>query len=144
MKKERGSAMLELALCIPLLTLMLLGAMDFSRAFYQSITLASGARAGAAYGVSSGTAVTDSAGIQTRVLADTADLTGVTVASAQSCSCSDEDSTGTSCTTTTCPNGSGVRMFLRVTASKTFTPALSYVGMPGAIPLAQSVIFRIQ
>lgn len=136
--------MLELALCIPLLALMLLGAMDFSRAFYQSITLASGARAGAAYGVSTGTAAADSAGIQTRVLADTADLTGVTVASTQSCSCSDEDTTGASCTTTTCPNGSGVRMFLRVTASKTFTPALSYVGMPGAIPLAQSVIFRIQ
>lgn len=143
-RREKGSAMLELALCIPLLGLMLVGAMDFSRAFYQSITLASAARAGASYGVSSSTAANDSAGIQTRVLADTSDLTGVTVSSERTCSCNDTDTTGTSCSTTTCPNGSAVRTFLKVSASKQFTPMLTYVGMPGPFPMAQSVTFRIQ
>jgi Flp pilus assembly protein TadG len=143
-KREKGSAILELALCVPMLTLMLLGAMDFSRAFYQSITLASGARAGAVYGVSSATGTPDLAGIEARVLADTIDLTGVTVTSAQTCSCNDTDTTGVSCTTTTCPNGSGVRSYLKVTAAKTFTPMLTYVGMPGPFPLGQSVTFRVQ
>lgn len=46
-ERSRGQAMVELALTIPLLTLMLILIFDFSRILYHSIILANSARDGA-------------------------------------------------------------------------------------------------
>lgn len=50
MSTETGAALVEMALVMPLLLLMALGAGDFGRVMYTAITLAHAARAGAAYG----------------------------------------------------------------------------------------------
>lgn len=49
-RSSKGSALIELALTLPLLALILVGAAELGRAAYFSIELSSAARAGAAYG----------------------------------------------------------------------------------------------
>ena len=47
---ESGSALVELALTLPLLALLMVGAVDFARVFYTAMELTNAARAGAQYG----------------------------------------------------------------------------------------------
>src|SRR3954453_1086869 len=48
-RSERGAALVELALSTPLLVVMIVGAVDFARAFYTAMELTNAARAGAQY-----------------------------------------------------------------------------------------------
>jgi len=47
---ERGQSLVELALCLPLLVLILLGVLDFGRVFNAYIVITNAARNGAYYG----------------------------------------------------------------------------------------------
>src|SRR5580765_3661399 len=47
---ESGSALVEVALCLPLLVVTMVGVADFARVFYTSIELNNAARAGAQFG----------------------------------------------------------------------------------------------
>src|SRR5438876_4434317 len=72
---EDGQAMIELALSLPLLCLLLLGAAELGRVVYASIEVSNAARAAAQYGGSRHAATTDSGGITNAAKADT-DLLG--------------------------------------------------------------------
>ena len=50
-KSERGAALVEFAITVPLLVLIVWGAIDFARAYYTSNSLASAVREGARYAV---------------------------------------------------------------------------------------------
>lgn len=50
MKSDHGSALIELALTLPLLACIVIGAVELGRVAYFSIELTNAARAGAAYG----------------------------------------------------------------------------------------------
>src|SRR5689334_2953272 len=86
--KEAGSAFIELAMFFPVLLLVLLGAIDFARVYYASITLINAAEVGAQYGSKTVSASTDTNGMATAATNDASDLTGVTATAAQSCTCS--------------------------------------------------------
>src|SRR6266852_3787293 len=58
-RTDRGSAMIELAVALPIVILLSIGVADLARIYYTSITVANAARAGAAFGAD--TAATDSA-----------------------------------------------------------------------------------
>lgn len=47
--KHKGQALVELALILPLILLLILGAMDFGRMFYHKIVITNAAREGANY-----------------------------------------------------------------------------------------------
>jgi Flp pilus assembly protein TadG len=49
-RKQRGQAMVELAIALPILLLLTLGVIEFGRAAYFSIEVSEAARAGAQYG----------------------------------------------------------------------------------------------
>src|SRR6267154_371408 len=85
---EAGSAFIELGLFFPVLLLLLLGAIDFSRVYFARITLINAAEVGAQYGSRTVTASSDTSGMITAASNDASDLTGVTATAAQSCTCS--------------------------------------------------------
>jgi len=58
LRGEHGASLLELALLLPLFLLLILGAVDFGRAFYLSIEVAGAARAAAVYGARNPTDIT--------------------------------------------------------------------------------------
>ena len=53
--RQAGASLVELAILMPVLTLLLVGVMDFSRVYYYGIVAANAARAGAQYGIEGNT-----------------------------------------------------------------------------------------
>lgn len=61
--KETGQALIELAISLPLLLLLLLGAAEFGRMAYMAIEVADAAKAAAQYGAQDATTAEDTNGI---------------------------------------------------------------------------------
>ncbi len=77
LRNERGSALVELALVVPLLCLVLIGAAEVGRMAYFDIEVADAARAGVAFG-SAGTGTADFADMKTAAIASAPDITNLT------------------------------------------------------------------
>ena len=131
---EEGSALVELAISLPLLSLMLLGAAEFARLAYASIEVTNGAHAAALYASSSLAASADSGGITNAANSDASNLTGGNAISVTSvttaCTCSDTAYTPSSCNDNqTCVNHS-TSMITAVTVQtqSTFSPLIHIRG----------------
>src|SRR5438105_4943295 len=111
-KHESGTVMLELAILLPTLMLLLLGAMDFSRVFFSAVELGSAVTAGAEYGARTAGTATSYTTINSTVTGDAADLTGVTATSTSYCSC--PGVTGTVACTSTCTGYGTPKMYVSV------------------------------
>jgi hypothetical protein len=90
---ESGQALVETALIVPLLVLLLLGAVELGRVTYAAIELTNAARAGAQYAAMNGGGYMDSAGIAIAAQNDAYNIynihpTSFSVTSSYSCSCS--------------------------------------------------------
>jgi Flp pilus assembly protein TadG len=139
---ERGSAIIEAGLMLPVLLLMTCGAMDFARVFFAGIVVESAARAG----VQTGSRTVGKAGTTDSDTAAQSDasgqgLTGVTVSSRTFCSCvngSGEVSCGSTCGGVV-PSG-----YVETTASYTFNPIIPYPGIPQNLTLTSTAKFRVQ
>ncbi len=65
LRDNRGSAFVELALVLPLLTFVIIGAAELGRIAYYAIELSSAARAGASYGAENSANVQQTGPIET-------------------------------------------------------------------------------
>src|SRR5262245_26733927 len=111
-RPDTGSALVELALCLPVLIVTFVGAADFARVFYTSIELNSAARAGAQYGASDLAKSGDTSGMQTAATG-AVNITGVTAVASTTCQCATDAGAfsamagGSTCATdvaTSCPS----------------------------------------
>ena len=133
---ERGGSLLELALVLPFLSLLLIGVIDFGRAYYFSIEVAGAAHTGALYGTQN---PTDTTGMQNAALGDAPDVTSVpamamTATATYGCECSDGTSAVALCATQpSC--GVNVVNYVQVTTSATYTPLFHWPGIPASFPL---------
>lgn len=137
---ERGSSLVEMAIMLPFLLLLVIGVIDFGRAYYDSIEVASAARAGAQYGVIN---PTDTTGMIAAAKSDTAsDISTLTATAADGCMCSDGSGASASCgTTPSCTSGTRQVNYVQVNTSYTFKPYLPWPGIPASIPLTGQAIF---
>ncbi|HVZ85166.1 MAG TPA: TadE/TadG family type IV pilus assembly protein [Terracidiphilus sp.] len=149
LRGDRGQALIETALSIPLLLLLLLAAAEFARMAYAGIEVSNAAGAAAAYGASSHAAATDwsvsgstySGGVVNAATSDAANLTGVsglTVTSiTTSCSCANSSFTPTGCSdNTTCSsNNTAMVETITVKTQATYDPLIYYPGGPTSIVL---------
>jgi Flp pilus assembly protein TadG len=151
-RRDTGSALVELAICLPVLVLVMIGTIDFARVFYTSISLSNAARAGAQYGAYNLAQSGDTATMQTTATGAT-NLTGVTAAASRSCQCATDlgvfsytSPTLNDCTspeTTSCGVNHLV-VTVTVTASKTFTTIMSHFpGIPNSLSLSRAATMRI-
>ena len=114
--------MLELALVMPVLVLLLVGAVDFGQAYYVGIEVASAAAAGTSYGV---TNTTDVAGMASAAILDAADVPKMTATATWGCECSDGTSATVSCTVKpTC--SVNLVNYVDVSTAVTYAPILVY------------------
>jgi Flp pilus assembly protein TadG len=147
---ETGNALVELAVCLPLLVLTLIGTADFARVFYDAIALTNAARAGAQYG-----AFSPGHSSNTSIMESTAtaavNITGVTATASRFCLCADDAGTfssttpANSCTTpvgTACTGGTHRVMTVTVTAEKFFTTIAGFIGIP-SYRLQRSATLRV-
>src|SRR4051794_32091869 len=85
---SRGGAALELAVAFPFLLLLLIGAVDYGRLYYTSVTVANAARAGAEYGAQDIATSQDTAAIKSFALLDGAERTSTMhIAARAYCEC---------------------------------------------------------
>ena len=151
----RGAALVELALVLPLLLLIMVGTIDFGRAFRTAMVVTNAARAGAQYG-SQYYSATDTAGM---VAASDAVLTANGLSSGPPsdastlCQCADslgnfsDTAPVNTCTAPTgvslCP---GKHLVMRVTvrATRTFSLIQPFPALPGSVTIARAATMRAQ
>jgi hypothetical protein len=143
-KAERGSAVLESALVLPLVMLLACGAMDFARVFFAGIVVESAARSGVQLGsfsMGKAGALSDmNAAADTEAAGQ--GLTGVTTSSRTFCGCVNSTSE-VSCSTATC-SGAIPDGYVETTARYTYNPIIPYPGIPRNVLISSSVRFRAQ
>ncbi len=140
LRNEAGVSLIETALLLPVLLLMMVGAVDFGRAYYAAIEVQSAAEAGALYGVQY---PSDTAGMISAAKADATNVTGLTPLAYFGCECFDGTSTVSSCTKT--PTTCGTNNFINyaeVDTTATYTTLLKYPGIPSTITLTGKARMR--
>ncbi|MGA7856628.1 MAG: TadE family protein [Terracidiphilus sp.] len=140
LNKDHGQALVELALAVSLLTLILVGAVEFSRLAYASIEVSNAARAGVSYGAQSITTAADTTGIQTAAQNDASELTLGTTTATTSCICS--DGTASTCAAGDCST-SNIERILTVNTQATIDPGFHLPGMASTYTLHGKAIQKV-
>ena len=147
--RERGAALVEMAVALPLLLLALVGATDFGRMAYVSVAVSNAAAAGARYGAHSSDSAGNLDGMKSAARNDMGSHgTGrdLTVETERYCTCAPSDS-ATSCESS-CPVVAGYptqpRMFVRVRVASTFDMLFKYPLLPKSVTISRQVLMRAQ
>ncbi|MGO8758648.1 MAG: TadE/TadG family type IV pilus assembly protein [Terracidiphilus sp.] len=124
LSSESGSSLVETAVFLPLLFLLLLGVVDFGRAYYLADEVAGAAQAGAVYGSQN---ITDTSGMANVAKLDAPDVSGMTATGSWGCECSDGTNPSTSCAA---KPACGVNLvyYATVTTSVTYKPMIPWPG----------------
>jgi len=141
-KSERGASLVEMSLIVPFLGLLLLGVIDFGRAFYLSIEVQNAAEAGALYGSQN---PTDTTGIESAATTDAPDVSGMTVTTSSGCECNDGTLSASPCPTPAPACPVNVVNYVQVTTAATYTPWLHtwlIPGLPSSMNLKGSAKLR--
>jgi Flp pilus assembly protein TadG len=142
---DHGAALVELAFMTPVLLLLVLGAVDFGRAFYVYLEVVNAAHAGAQYGSLN---PSNTAGITTAAThkQDDNGVVWTTPAVAYGMECSDGTSYTPSATSLTCvanANRSGTAVYrVKVTTSAVYTTLVPWPGIPNSITLSATATAR--
>jgi Flp pilus assembly protein TadG len=117
-----GATAVEFALLAPVLTVMLLGIVDFGNLAYAQMQVATSAQAGADYALHNGFNAT---AIQTAVTSATSRTVTASPAPAQVTGCVTNNVLVTT-TGTSCPSGGSPGTYVVVNATSTFTPLVTF------------------
>ena len=139
---SRGNALIEFAFILPLMGLLLVGAIDFARVFYSGVTLTNAVRAGLSYGHLNVGKAKDFTAIMQRVVDEGQDI-GLElgdVTAQNFCECA--DGTAIACNQS-CTEGAP-RLYIEVTADWTFTTMVNYPGIPNTVAMHRVGRMRAQ
>jgi Flp pilus assembly protein TadG len=157
--RERGQALLEFALALPVLCLLSIGVVELGRAAAFTIAVNNAATAGVEYGAQSPATATDINGMQ---LAAAADASGGALPMGQwsataSNGCLCDTGAGTSCTYPVPSNGACSTIAstcgalggqpvecVQVVTQDTFMPLFSYPGLPSSFTANGHAVMRVR
>jgi Flp pilus assembly protein TadG len=138
---EAGTSLLEVALLIPMLSLLFLAVIDVGRLAYMSIEVSNAARAASAYGAQSHITAVDSTGMVQAAKNDAPDITGLAATAIHFTVCSGSATAGGGIgpvvppLLSSCP-GARLLLYVQVSTSATYTPWFPYTGSPGSWQLS--------
>jgi Flp pilus assembly protein TadG len=147
LQRDDGSNVVELAVLMPVLLLLLAGAVDFGRAYYVAIEVNSAAHAGALYGSQN---PTDTAGMIAAAQLDASDITLQLPTVTSGCECFDRSNYSTSlatCMSEADPcvvngNVGNLVYWSQVTTSATYNSILKFPGLPASLTLTGQSTMR--
>jgi len=150
---QSGQSLIEIALLLPVLLTLLLGAIDLGGYAYTSIVVGNAAQAGAVYGAQGLVFAADTTGIQNAAANDYANNgrnpNALTIGSAISCGCDNGGaitnwncSTRTNPSAGTCATGHWVVM-VSVTTSGTYNAFFNYPGLPTVLTISRTSAMRV-
>jgi Flp pilus assembly protein TadG len=145
-KDNHGGSLIELALVIPILLLLVLGAVDFGHAYYVYLEVVNAAHAGAEYG---SLHPTDTSGITTAATQKQSD-TGVAwnpPVPTYGCECSDGTSYTANCSLALACTANATRSAttvhrVQVTTSAIYSTFVHWPGIPSTITLSTTATVR--
>ena len=139
-KRDSGQSLVELALCMPMLLVLLAGAVEFSRMAFAAIEVSNAAMAAVQYGAQDPTTAADTTGIQTAASNDAPDISLGTTTASTSCICS--DGSASTCLSTDCST-SAIEKILTVNTQATFTSVIKIPGVPNTFTLHGQAIQKV-
>jgi Flp pilus assembly protein TadG len=138
-RDQHGVTLLETAIALPLFMLLIVGAVDFGRAWYVSIEIASASEAGVLYGLQN---ISDTVGMQSAAALGAPNVSTLNVAT-YGCECSDGTNAKASCSTTpSCSATSNVVNYVQVKANSTYVPLIPYPGLPASFAISNTSRLR--
>jgi Flp pilus assembly protein TadG len=156
-REDVGQAFVELALVLPILTLLIVGGVEVGRLTYADIEVSNAARAGVAYAMQGHAAVASSQYtlIETVAKQDAPDIPGLVVdPPVLSCYCESSVgvSTASSCTTintnTTgvgaCPSPSSIVIYVQINTHADVNTAFHFPGIPSTVTLRGTASMRVE
>src|SRR5262245_43742118 len=120
-RRERGAALVELAVALPCLLLVFAGAVDFARVFYTSIELNNAVRAGVMFGSDNLGNISPTSAIQSTATGSV-NISGVTAVATATCQCYNDSAvlvSTPSCSTPAATACSGSHRVVSVTVTAT-------------------------
>lgn len=139
-RSERGGAMVELAVVLPVLILIAIGVMDYGRVYFTSVAVANAARAGAEWGAADIGHQTQFTNMENFARLDGAEAGTMTVTASRVCRCG---ATAVACSTS-CGAYGPPRVYIQVVATKPVTMLLNYPGLPATVTVSRTATFRLQ
>jgi hypothetical protein len=149
LKREDGTAILETAFLASFLILLLLGAVDFGRAYYVAIEVSSAAHEAALYGSQN---FTDTAGMETVAASNASDVSTLVATATYGCECYDGSSSSALCAVppASCPIPSGsstsignIVYYVQVNTTATYNALFNYPGIPGSLSFRGQARMRV-
>jgi Flp pilus assembly protein TadG len=149
-RDERGAALVELAVALPMLVILLVGTLDFGRVFRSAMVVTAAARAGALYGAyrldraaqNPPTGITNAVNT---VLASNNLTSGPSPTVSLLCACATDGGTFTaSSCTATCATGTHMVTRVSVSVTRTFTLGSALPALPASITVTRTAIQRVQ
>ncbi len=144
---DSGSSLVELALVLPLMVVLLFGAMDFGRAFYASMGVTHAVRAGVQYGAMNVANSSSTTGMENAAATAAADISGFSATASRFCTCWSASTlveTAMASCSSSCTSPSTIRIYVQVTGTRTFSPIVSYPGLPGSLVITRTARMRAQ
>ncbi|HWY14624.1 MAG TPA: TadE/TadG family type IV pilus assembly protein [Rhizomicrobium sp.] len=147
LRDNRGSPAIEFGLLAPILMLLLLGVVDFGRAYWDQVQVTAAAQAGAGYAVKSGF---DATSIANAVTSGGPAAIQASPAPTESCGCPNATSGITSASGTPpnctgiCASGGSPGTYVTVNSQVSFTTLFPWPGLPRPTPLTSTTTVRIQ
>jgi Flp pilus assembly protein TadG len=147
-RSESGDSLVEMALLLPILTMLLLGTVDLGRMAYMSIEVSNAARAGVQYGQQNSSTWSNVTGMQTAATNDATDLVGATKGNLTAvatywCQCSDGTTVTPNCFpgTPSCATTHRVD-YVKVVTTATYKPWFPCPGIPSSMSLTSQAVMR--
>lgn len=139
-RRQSGQSLVEVAVTMPILTILLLGGVELARLAYASIEVTNAAKAAVQYGdQNKAYSSTDSNGMKIAAQEDSPDLSGLGVTSSLQYQCSNAPGTLITVTNTSC-TGYQIEQILTVTTTATFDPLIHLPGLPTSYTLTGTAV----
>jgi Flp pilus assembly protein TadG len=143
-RNDCGGAFVELALIMPMFTVLLAGAADFARLAYAGIEVSNAAHAGVQYGAQNRITALDIAGMKTAATNDGPDVTSLRATASNSCVCTNGTSITCANAATACVSPARTLQYVQVNTSAAVSPLFHYPGLPTTFNLQGQATMRVE
>lgn len=138
---QRGVALVEIAIILPLLLLLAIGGVEIGRYANYANIAANAAHAGVQWGAQSLMTASDNFGMRNAAALDWGTATGLYAAPTHYCQCS--DGTASTCLETDCPLPLHRILWVQVIVTGNLTSLLAYPGLPRTFTISKTAVMRV-
>lgn len=144
MHEQKGQSLVELAILMPIFSLLIVGGAEFARLAYAAIEVSNAAHAGVQYGAQSYLTAMDTTGMQRAATNDGPDITSLQATATKSCTCTNGTSITCATAPTKCVSPARVLGYVQVNTTAVVNPLFHLPGLPKTYTLHGQATLRVE